>query len=522
MPAPPQDKKPDKSEKKSDKSAKKDKSDAAKSVEPMYSLVQPHEANFHHDGNLCDMFRFLGFGDVSKGYTIGVEGAPGNVGSERPEHLRRGVHDALAAFGVTSYEQLASAMPIIFSYERLGAAVPAGCLMDLLAVLGYSNKHTKSLTREVKKVLNRSDGNKWATEAERAEFHRKYGLTAIKGKSSPAPPKVYLKELPYFSGKNHDWALWKDNASSVLLLCGLYQIITDSDYADRHVMNSKMVYGMILEVFNKPSCEGDYLCDIDETGEMNGYTLWNRLETTYESPQVLKQVLKFKTRELTNLRCDKEDVFTTFVRDFMKLRKICDAYHHTIKKHGYKDVSWTLPTTDKEWKEQLVSKINIASLQNCRTRCEHDPSLTAIATVREFHGDLLEYNKDIRTAFEEKSTLRTRTPSKQGEEKPKSSTKKDNSSKDASNKAPKDNVRASIFGDLHKEIKGMSTEEQTACNKLLKQMKANGTERRRKNTTATKKRKRRQKAQTASPGSDSDEASGDSGKVRDDLYSIEG
>jgi hypothetical protein len=485
------------------------------------SLIPPCEYNIELDTDLCNLFKYLGYGNIKAGYNLEdkVQATKENRGA-RPEHLRRGVHDVLAAFGVTTYVELTSAMPIVLSYDRLGAAVPAGCHMDLFGVLGYVNKNTETLTREVSKVVKRNVGKDYATNAERAEFHRKYGYSTMKGKSSSSPPKVYLKELPHFSGKNHDWALWKDNVSSVLLQCGLHQVISDPDYAKTYDIHSKMVYGMILEVFNKPSCEGDYLCKVDESGDMNGYALWSQLETTYESPQVLKQVLKFKLVDLTNLRCSTEEAFVTFVRDFMRLRKLCDAYNATIKKHKYKDVVWTLPTTDKEWKDQLTSKINISSLQNCRTRCEKDTSLSTLDTIREFHGDLLEYNLEIRNSFETSSTQKKGSRTKYREDKPGSDTKKEHSPKEPPAKeGTKDNARSSVFSELHKAIKNMTTAEQATGNKLIAQIKSAGTKRRRKSSATAKKRQRRTKARAPPSGDSSDGPSDDQSGENPGLYS---
>jgi hypothetical protein len=307
-------------------------------------------------------FLCCGYGNINDGCKINSKTVlPGNLGKPRPEALRHGVHNALAVHGVTSYESLPSAMPVVLNPDKLGAAVPAGCHMDLLSVLGCSILHVNTLTSELLDVVQHDQHS--GTNAERAEFHRKFGVPVMKGTSSDGPPpKVCLKELPCFSGEIQDWGLWKDNVCSMLLQCGLHKIITDPDCCKKHEVHSKMVYGMILEVLNKPSCKADYLCEVDETGEMNGCVLWSRLEETFESPQILKHVLKIKVQELTSLSCEKAESFTQFVRDFMKLCKTCTACHETIRKLNHEDTTWTLPSTEKEWKESFASKTGIASL----------------------------------------------------------------------------------------------------------------------------------------------------------------
>lgn len=245
---------------------------------------------------------------------------------------------------------------------------------------------------------------------------------------------------------------------------------------------------------------------------MNGCILWSRLEQTFESAQILEHVLKMKVQELASLSCEKAECFTQFVRDFMKLCETCTAHHETIRKLNCKDMTWTLLSTEKEWKESFASKTSIAPLQTCRNRCEQSTMMSPPDTISEFQGNLLEHNEDARIAFETSThEMGTRKPR---EEKAASDPKKDDSAKDASCEGAHNdnaNARAEVFGEFHEGVKGVTENKMVVGKKVmeLKKSDANTKSRRRKATAEgnkpPNKRKRGTKAKDPNENYGSDD-----------------
>jgi hypothetical protein len=364
-------------------------------------MVKLFTAATTHETSVIDLFRYLGYRDLDMDGQDGEDEAlaSGDDG-RRSEDLRIGVRSALRAFGIMTYDDLVKGHPVVLCIGMLGKHVPAGCLMDIISAVGYAIKYDALRSKE-QDVVDRDDSHtSFASPAERGSFHRTHGAPIISGKiAKNALVRIHLKELPDFSGEVSDWALWKDQALAVLLQCGLHRVVLEAVYATAFENHSQIVYGMLITVFNKVSCKGDYICKIDESSRMCGYVLWGRLVQTYESKPILKLVQKVKHLELSKLQCIKEVEFIPFVRKFMRLRKSCDAYQVTIAKYKIHGLNWNMPRTDDEWKENFLSKVNIPNMQGCRNRCEGSTTHGLLDTICEFQGDILEFHPESTKSF---------------------------------------------------------------------------------------------------------------------------
>jgi hypothetical protein len=365
------------------------------------AMVKQFNETSTYGANLVKLFKYLGYRDLCINAQDGEDEAKAEPGDgRRYEHLRIGVRSALRTFGIKTYDDLVKGHPIILCINSLGKYVPAACLMDIISAVGYAITHDEIRSKELDVVARSDSATAFASTAERATFHRKFGSTVIAGKVAKEPTvKITLKELPDFSGEVADWALWKDQALAVLLQCGLHLVVKSAVYSAAHENHSTIVYGMILAVFNKASCKGDYVCVIDESSTMSGYVLWGRLEKTYESKPILKLVHKGMHLALSKLQCTKEVDFIPFVRKFMRLRKSCDAYQVTIAKHKVTLLTWNMPLNDMEWKESFIGKVNIPNMQGCRNRCEQSKTHGLLDTICEFQGDIFEFHPESAKSF---------------------------------------------------------------------------------------------------------------------------
>jgi hypothetical protein len=171
-------------------------------------------------------------------------------------------------------------------------------------------------------------------------------------------PQWTTKKLDEFNGDYETWLSWKECAKAYFAQCGLYQVITNADYASAHPEMNAAVHGMLTISFS--GSKENYMLFSTIAFAGDGHGAWENLCRFYECSvmtdiQIANYVEKFNLLEVTTV-----GNFFSFVTEFLLYK---DKLEGLYEKQSARNIAPKIQVLS-DWNLLFFQKLKVVELES--------------------------------------------------------------------------------------------------------------------------------------------------------------